>query len=258
MIEISPVLENFFKKIGLSDKERSIYLNGLTSGPLSASILARKTGITRPNTYDTLKRLINKGLAFKTQKFKMDYFVMKDPKEIREYLEDQKKDLEKREEEFKSLLPELQSIYNPIGIIPKIKLYEGLQGMKEVYRESLKCKNKEMLQIVDPAKAIEAMGVDFMSNYVKNRAEKKIRSKALHTKTPLYIKGYYTGTSKKLLREVRYPPKPIFTQMIIIYDNKVAVMSTEKERVGFIIESEEYSQTMRSFFNMIWSISKKM
>lgn len=37
-----------------------------------------------------------------------------------------------------------------------------------------------------------------------------------------------------------------------IYDNKVVVISTKEEKLGFIIESQEFAQAQKVIFDMLW------
>ena len=62
---ITEVLEN----LGLSKNEARIYETLLKEGESPVGFLAVKSGVHRRNVYDTLNRLIEKGLAFEIQKF---------------------------------------------------------------------------------------------------------------------------------------------------------------------------------------------
>ena len=55
------------------------------------------------------------------------------------------------------------------------------------------------------------------------------------------------------LRQVKFLSKEDkIKPYICIYDNKVAVISTRKEKLGFIIESKEYAEAQKAIFDMIW------
>ena len=45
--------------------------------------------------------------------------------------------------------------------------------------------------------------------------------------------------------------------MIMIYDNKVAMVSTKEENFGFIIESKEFSNTLGAYFDFMWGLGSR-
>jgi hypothetical protein len=47
----------------------------------------------------------------------------------------------------------------------------------------------------------------------------------------------------------------VFEITTYIYDDKVGLISTEKENFGMIIESKEFSQNMRHLFEALWQVS---
>ena len=55
--------KKILQEVGLSQKEIEIYLTLLRAENLTASKIAEKTGIYRPNVYDNLESLIEKGLV---------------------------------------------------------------------------------------------------------------------------------------------------------------------------------------------------
>ncbi|MBI2631761.1 winged helix-turn-helix transcriptional regulator, partial [Candidatus Pacearchaeota archaeon] len=54
--------EEQLKEVGLTDNEIKIYLALLRQSPLNPSQLAEKTGLHRSYIYDTLERLLEKGI----------------------------------------------------------------------------------------------------------------------------------------------------------------------------------------------------
>ena len=52
------------------------------------------------------------------------------------------------------------------------------------------------------------------------------------------------------------PSDCVFPSTIFIYDDKVAVFSSEQEKAAFVVQSEEFSQTIKMLFNSFWKVSK--
>ena len=53
-------LPQILEEVGLNEKEASLYLTCLQYGKVTASTLARMTGIARASIYDHIKRLVAK------------------------------------------------------------------------------------------------------------------------------------------------------------------------------------------------------
>lgn len=245
------------KKIGLSDKEIKVYLAGLKAGPLKASQLTQKIGYSRPSTYDILKSLSNKGLVSTTGKSYNLRFVMVEPEHLNDLLERQKKDIDKLQKNLKTALPELESLYNPKGVIPKIRFFEGTEGMKTIWDESLKCQNKEILSVVPSLDMFLTMGQDFIRYFVDTRVKKGIKTRTIRLESK-EIKIDYFQQHIEQLRDVRYASKEmLFNITTLIYDDKTTFISSKKENFGFVIQSQEFTDYQKSIFEMMWGLSKK-
>jgi len=95
----------------------------------------------------------------------------------------------------------------------------------------------------------------YIENYIEKRVNKKIKAYSIHPSTNDFHNEIFAETSEKYNRVCRYVDENMFSaSMIMIYDNKVAVMSTEKENFWFLIESLEFSKSMKVFFDIMWKI----
>ncbi len=81
---INDVLEN----LGLSKNEAKIYEALLREGESPVGHLAVKSGVHRRNVYDTLNRLIEKGLAFEILEKPENHYKAVDPNKFSEILEE--------------------------------------------------------------------------------------------------------------------------------------------------------------------------
>jgi len=103
----------------------------------------------------------------------------------------------------------------------------------------------------------EMLGQEFVDDFVKTRIEKKIASRTLR---PLgYKANREVGKSQvEQLREIRIMPETLkIKPYFIIYDNKVLVISSPEEKLGFIIESKDFADAQKAIFDFIWSNSAK-
>jgi HTH-type transcriptional regulator, sugar sensing transcriptional regulator len=250
-------IELFLSSMELSDKEIALYLNGLKLGPTKASFLSRKTGFTRQHTYDLLKSLEQKGLVSKQGKEYGQKFIMEDPRNLRGVIERKKQKIDKLEENLQVIMPELESFYAKKGIVPKIKFFEEIEGIKEIFENLLNCSSKQYSYIGSTKELVEVLGEEYLNGWIKRRIKKGISSRTVRIKQKEISTELYTG-EEEFLREVKYAPEKVdIKQTVMMYDNKVAIISSKNECVGFLIESEEYSNTMNALFELLWNGSSK-
>lgn len=226
---------------------------GLELGPAKAADFTKHTGINRGTVYDIIKALFRKGLMSSTQKGNTTYFVTLSPERFIQKLEEQTRKAER-------MLPEIKTLLSTSSNRPKIRFFEGTEGLKAIYDETLQCKSKDLIQFVSVEEMLASVGLDFMQYYITKRARRHIQLRAINdpkgeiddTKV-----GYSSHTDVSLLREARIAPNGVsFPSMMMVYDNSVALISTKKENFGFIIDSVEYAHMMRSLFEVLWGISK--
>jgi len=242
-MEITEVLKQF----GLKSKETTVYLSALELGTTTVSQIAKKARIKRTTVYDILDSLIAKGLIGQTQKGKKRYFYAEDPEKLHKLLEE-------KEEKLAEVMPLLKSIYNVSGTKPKIRYYEGKEGLKDVYRDTLIYKGE--MQAFVSEDVLKYLGEEFMDEYFEKRIKNKIFVKVIGPDTA-EIKKYKAADKKgmkttRIVDKKKYP----FSIEMNIYGNKVALMSF-REEMGIIIESNEIAKNMIALFNLAWKGAKK-
>jgi HTH-type transcriptional regulator, sugar sensing transcriptional regulator len=244
-------LENDLKSIGLEEKEARVYLAALELGSTNIQNLTSKSGIKRSTVYEMLKSLKSQGLISETTKGKRKLIMASDPENL-------KRNIKAKEQLLSNILPSLVSLSNLNPTKPKIVFYEGKEGHREIFLDTLRAKDKTAYWISPIKSLIETVGHDFMDKYIEKRAGKGIWIKLIHS---LYEKKDYTfvlpDNYKKDLKKVRFTPLGMdFPNIIAVYDNKTAVMSSNQEGFGFVVESKDYAQSMRIFHDLLWNISK--
>jgi len=241
-MEIKDVLKQF----GLKNKESTVYLAALELGTTTVSQIAKKAAIKRTTVYDILDSLIIKGLIGQTKKGKKRYFYAEDPEKLHKLLEEKKSKL-------MEILPQLKSIYNVSGTKPKIRYYEGKEGLRDVYRDTLTYKGE--MQAFLSENVLKYLGEEFMREYLKRRIKSKIFARVIGPDTAEIRK--YKAADKKGLKITRIVDKKKypFSIEMNIYGNKIAFMSF-KEELGIIIESNEIAKNMIALFDLAWKGAK--
>ena len=64
---------------------------------------------------------------------------------------------------------------------------------------------------------------------------------------------------KKNLREVKFLPKNFyFPSSMLIFQDKIALISSEKELVGIVIQSADLTEMEKQKFNLMWELLPKL
>ncbi|PIS17433.1 MAG: hypothetical protein COT59_00700 [Candidatus Nealsonbacteria bacterium CG09_land_8_20_14_0_10_42_14] len=114
------------RKLGLTEKEVKVYLAGLELGPNSVQNISKKAGLTRPTTYEIIKKLERKGLFAEIKQKKKRAFAAQSPERILGILRTQKREIEEREREFIRIIAALEAKYSKEGI----KVFKGKERLK--------------------------------------------------------------------------------------------------------------------------------
>jgi sugar-specific transcriptional regulator TrmB len=240
------------QELGLNSKEARFYLVALELGQAPVSAIAHASGISRTNAYEVLGRLLRKGTVTQIERAgggsrKRFYVVAEDPQRLLGILEAQRAAAE-------SLLPELRAIYSRSTVRPRVRLYEGAEGIRTVLYETLNCRSKELRGILSMRDLLDVPGRAENEEYIRQRIRAGISLRALRSRENDVADTWQSGEAE--LREVRYTPRGlIFTMTTWIYDDKVAIVSSRRENFGMTIQSEELARMQENLFSVLWAAS---
>lgn len=240
------------KKIGLSDKESKIYLTSLSRGPETAPTLAKIANIVRPTAYVVIDSLVSKGLMSSFIKEKKTYYTAESPEHLLSLIHLQKKQIEETEREFAKLMPKLEAIANIKGEKPKVRVFEGKEGLQSIREQILKIKTKEIYSFI-PIDQLYAIFTEkeHSEMMTQKRVGKKIKSKIFYTtKEGPKLKAH----DKELLRETKFidEKKYPLNAGIDIYDDYVAIYTFKGKVMGVIIENKDIAETLKTIFKLSW------
>lgn len=236
--------------MGLSHEEAKVYLALLELGSSYASMIAKKAGVNRVACYHTLDNLIKKGFITSFQKNKIKWFTVENPQIL---VNKQKEKLNRAEQ----LLPELLSITNALAYKPKIHYYEGLEGIKNIFEDTLTAKG-ELLGYTNLSDLPKVLPEEFIKEYAARKVKKRLKTRMLSPTSENaleYLNHYYPKDFDRNLVEILFVNRKefMFEYEINIYGNKVAIISLNPdELIGLIIESPVYAKTQKAIFNLAW------
>ena len=238
-------IKTVLKEFGLEGKKADIYLASLEMGSASVIEISKKAGVKRTTAYDIMLDLEKEGFIYETIKGKKRLFIVENPEKLKERLD-------KKRAMLSEILPELGSIYNIKGSKPKIRFYEGKEGLKEVYEDTLKFPIEILSFASDDI--IKVLGQDWADDYIKRRVNKGINMRAIMPETETIDLKYteFDQAHRRQSKLVNAKDYPFSIEINIYGHQKVAFMSALEE-TGIIIEGAEIHKTMKLIFELLWN-----
>lgn len=240
--------------LGLSPEEADIYLSLINSGPQSAGQLAKSTKVKRTYIYSVSASLVKKGLVSQSKKGKTTVFSPMSPDKLASLVENKKVLIEQAENTLESIMPSLKEKFEAVDTRPVVTYYEGADGIKKVYKDTLK-NAKEILALVETSEVDPEIYNWVTKEYVRERAKGDIKVKAIASSGPKT--AIYTGLNREELRETKVvsSEKFPFENEINIYGSKIAIINHKKgdKLLGVIIDNKSVAETFKSWFRLTWS-----
>lgn len=233
-------LNELLQEIGLSKGESKIYLALLELGSSSVTQLKDEVKLHRPNIYDYLDKLIEKGLVNFIVEENVKKFSAVNPEKLIEYLKE-------KEEIVKDFIPRLKAIRNkPVQEI-RVEVYKGREGMKTFFNDLLKVGKDYVAFGIDESVWEKDFSISIMQHFRKER-KISIKGRILTSENAkmIYKHGVY-----RYIDERFFSPTATTT-----YGDRVCTIIWEPLTV-IIVTNKQVADSQRKYFELLWKIAKK-
>lgn len=250
-------MENILEEIGLTQTETKVYLALNELGISTISPIVEKAGISNSKIYIILDKLIKKGLVSHVIINKTNHYKTSQPERLLDFLEEKKKNIEVQEKKIREILPRLISGQKAGIKEHEIEVFEGFNGLKSVRERALQLlkKDDEML-ILGASKFSTSQYEYYWENYHRRRIEKGITCRFLMYGETREQEGKKREQWK--LTSVRYMNNEVATPARFdIYHDYTDIAIDAVAPFVISIKSKEISESYRSYFELLWKISKK-
>jgi sugar-specific transcriptional regulator TrmB len=234
----------FLEEAGLTNSEVRIYISLLEKGSARAGEISRNTGIHRRSVYDSIERLIQKGLVSYIKTNNRHYYEAAPPEKLLELLKE-------KEENLNQMLPELKLLQKLSEGKKEVLFFRGKPAIKTVFDDQIK-EGKEILILGDAVNVSEIVKYYF-THFDKERLEKKIKVRMLFDESARkeeYLK-------KIPLSELKFIKKGSKSSVSTnIYADKISIIMWEENPKAILITEPALAQSFRSYFEFIWDLAK--
>ena len=238
-----------FRSLGLTANETKVYLTLLDLGTAQAGQITEKSGIHRRNVYDSISRLMEKGLISFVIVNNKKLFSPVNPKRFLEIIDEKKFELEDLKNDFGKIIPELE-LRTSLQEKHDVRFFKGVEGMKTVFEDIIRT-GKDYIGY-GPGHQLEKILKHYFKHFVNKRVKSKIR-----------IRLIYDEISRKLVKknplsELRYIPQQFSSHAALrIYGDKVALLlMSEEEPLAIVIKNKPIADGYRKYFEVMWKAAK--
>lgn len=241
--------------INIPEPAQKIYMALLENGKATARTLSHRTGITRTSVYDQIKILRARGLVVERSIEGTTIFEISDARQLSILLNDQAEKLHAQQDFLKKnpalLIDKSQSLQ------PKIRFFEGADGVRQLFKDILWHDNITLYLYWPYDEMIDFLGEDFLLWFKEKRQARNIPIQTIWGHRNGKIKNHIFNDNGKDVKRRYVVQKNVPSMGYIIYDSKVAFISSRKESFGFIVESVEFTALQKMQFDILWKTAKK-
>lgn len=243
-----------FQQLGLAQNEARIYETLLREGKSNVSNISSASHVHRRNVYDSLNRLMEKGLVFEIRSEHENQYQAVTPHKLSELLQEKQVALDK-------IMPSLEELYQGQPDHKQVLIYKGIEGWKNYLRDLLRV--GEDYYIID-AKA------QIGSPKLKGIAEHFLQELKKRNITPYRIYNHklnspeYEQYVKFLGSEYRFLPEKYSTSCTTAVFGNYVVFFSGNQMVDFdendiftVIVNSEIAQAYKTWAKLFWEVSEK-
>lgn len=237
------------RELGFTEREVKVYVALLELGQSTAGPIASKAKLAHPKVYDTLERLIEKGLVNYVIVSKTKHFTGVEPKELFDILKD-------KENRLKEIVKELEEKNKYAKEKQVAIVHEGFNAFKALFNRLVDELHKGDLYYAfafkedyrDPSASL------FLANFHRKLAEKGVIDKAIvNQAVKSEVVGAFRGNENIQLRFVKRST-PLG---VIIAKNRVIQLTWGDLPTAIEIDSSQVHQYYKEFFEDLWKEAKK-
>ncbi|OGF74003.1 hypothetical protein A3J56_02290 [Candidatus Giovannonibacteria bacterium RIFCSPHIGHO2_02_FULL_46_20] len=245
-------------KIGFSENEARVYHALLELGNATAQQVAQRADVNRPTTYVQLDRLMKLGLASSFEKASerkngksKTYFRAEDPEHIKGVLEKEENQVKERGKSLEELLPRIEQLFVSSGDRPRVRFFEGIEGIHTMQEEFLKSGGL-LVEGVTSWDDVLKINPAHQETYRPKRIQKGMRSRVIYTSSHGPVLQHEDPASLRESRYVSSDSFPIHAD-ISVSGNRIAFVVLKEKPFGVIIENADIAKTVQTFFKLAWA-----
>ncbi len=240
---------SILESIWFSEKQAIVYMAWLQLWNASTADIATKSWENKVTVYKILNDMVTLWYVIPSSKWANKLFSMVAPNEILDQQRARTKKLEKA-------MPEILGMMKWLSDRPKIKIYEGMDGLKKLFFSFQK--TQETFRVLIWSREIDKDFQKFLVNdLLPIRLQSKIKTNAIISSSNIdRIKNYQEYHEYVCIENEIFA----WADQVVIYDyTKVSIISYETWNLcGFVIDSKTFHDCIAWLFDVVFSSKRKI
>jgi sugar-specific transcriptional regulator TrmB len=244
------MIANILEQLGLSPNEAKVYEALVSFGGSSVSTISLRAKVNRSNTYETLYRLIEKGLVYEVFIDKDTKYEAVDPDKLMELITEKQTKLEQ-------VLPHLRSLHTKHLAVERVYIFKGIEGVKNYLREALRV-GEDIYSFAAKGAWFDERLQPFTQHFLEEAKRRGIQYHHIfdyQVQEKLSVLPSIVGKPYKFLPK-EFPSDStmdIFGDHIVVF-NGLDVGTLNDDITIFVIVSAGLAESYRTWWKCVWSL----
>lgn len=246
------MIEQVLTLNGFTDKEAKIYLAALEMGEATIGGIATRTRLKRSTVYSLVEELLNRGILSIQKRRGVKRISALPPQVLIERFRHAMGLAE-------NALPALLDMAYSSPLKPRVRFYEGVEGIKEVLLEVNNASKTEPGMIFTDYDLMPKEIFDFIRQLVPNRQSKK---NFLRIIVPFNPRNIAVQKEEHKLhyaehRIANFPVENNPIELTLFGNTKIGFLSfTKNELFAVVVDSKAIYHTLKNLFLLVWANAK--
>ena len=234
--------EQILSDVGLSMNESKIYISLLELGLSTITEISKKCNIRRTNVYDSIKKLVEKGLASYIQKDKTTYYEANNPRYLHNIIKE-------KERKLLSILPQLDLKRKLASSKGEANVLEGVTALIQVMYGLLKYKEPILVYGI-PKVAPELMSTK-LPHFHKERLKLKMPMKHIYNHN---VEERIKFLNKMKYTFARFLPESFDSNVATMICGEEVLLTVWSDEITTIrIKNKVVADSYKNYFSLLWT-----
>jgi len=247
---VCTMYEEILYKCGLTQNETKVYLALLKLTKASSGKIVKEAGISGGKVYETLNKLIEKGLIKVVTENGIKQFITHNPETLLTYTKEREKEIQQVELQLRTIVPSLKKLKQNEEPLETVFFIRGMRGIREL-----------VFEMLEGAKEIKIMGVrstkneqynNFWRNWHRQRVALKKHARVMFSDRNTEYWKFFKQLKYTAIKEILH----FSPSAIMIIDNNVLIFSYDDGFKCIHITSNAIAKSFTGFFDDLWRIAK--
>jgi|SRR3989344_4473884 len=243
--------EDLLINIGLTKNEIKIYLTLLRIGKSPSGKIVKEAGIAGGKVYETLYKLIDKGLLEFVVENNVKHFIASNPESILLYMKEKQIKMNEQTKNLEKILPELRKIKQFTQSVENVYLIKGFRGIRPIIYTVLKQSNNP-INIMGVRSFKDKKFNIFWQHWHKERVRLKKQAQLIFSDRNTDYWKFFKKLNYTKIRSV----KELSPSAIMVVGDNSFIFSYDEEFTCIHVRSQAIAKSFSSFFEGLWGIGE--